>query len=72
VELDLSDAIRNHFVIAVDADGSRYRLEPYECDGPGAPVLRGYVVAGPDLGWREFRQWSNLKITRVRFDPKSR
>ena len=71
VDLDISDAIRNHLIIEIDCDGARHRLEPYDCNSAGDLVLRGYVLAGPELGWREFRHWNKLKITRARFDPRT-
>lgn len=68
--LDIWDAIRGHFVIELDSDGARHRLEPYECGGHGSP-LRGYILDGPELGWREFRDWTDFKITNSRFEPRN-
>ncbi|WP_421730312.1 hypothetical protein [Brevundimonas sp.] len=70
MNLDIWDAIRAHLVVELECDGVRHQLEPYECDGMGSP-LRGYVLTGPELGWREFRDWNNLKITNRRFEARS-
>lgn len=67
--LDLWDAIRGCLVVELESDGVCHRLEPYECVGHGAP-LRAYVLVGPQLGWRQFSDWSNLKITNSRFEPR--
>lgn len=68
--LDIWDAIRMRLVVELGCDGAHFQLEPYECGGMGAP-LRGYVLAGPELGWREFQGWSDLKITRRQFEPRT-
>lgn len=72
MDLDIWDAIRVHLVVELDCDGERHQLEPYGCDvRDGEPVLVGYVLTGPEAGWREFRDWSGLQISRRKFAPRS-
>ena len=71
MELDLRDAIRLHRLIEIDADGDRIIVEPH-----GLSVvdegsrLRAFVVEGPHLGWSEFQDWGNLKVTRTNFSRR--
>ena len=68
MDLDLRDAIRLHRLIEIDADGERHLVEPHGLSIPEeGSKLRAFVVDGPRLGWNEFEQWSNLKVTRHNF-----
>lgn len=68
MELDLFDAIRLHRVIEIEADGERFLAEPHGLSAVDeVSSLRAFVVEGPRLGWNQFQQWSNLKVTRKNF-----
>jgi hypothetical protein len=68
MELDLFDAIRLHRLIEFDADGERFLVEPHGLSAlDEGSSLRAFVVEGPRLGWNQFEQWSNLKVTRSNF-----
>lgn len=68
MELNLLDAIRLHRLIEIDADGERQLVEPHGLIAVDeGSSLRAYVVEGPRLGWNQFEQWSNLKVTRNNF-----
>ena len=71
MELDLSDAIRLHRLIEIEADGHRFIVEPHELSASDeGSTLHGFVVEGPQLGWNQFQKWSNLKVTRNNFSPR--
>lgn len=71
MELNLFDAIRLHRLIEIEADGDRFVAEPHALiavdDGSS---LRAFVVEGPRLGWNQFPQWSNLRVTRMNFSRR--
>jgi len=68
MELDLYDAIRLHRLIEIDAGGERFIVEPHGVSAlEEGPSLRAFVVEGPRLGWNQFQDWSNLKVTRNNF-----
>jgi hypothetical protein len=68
MELDLLDAIRLHRLIEIDADGERFLVEPHGlCALDEGQSLSAFVVEGPRLGWNQFQDWSNLKVTRNNF-----
>ena len=68
MELDLLDAIRLHRLIEIEADGGRFMVEPHALSAlEEGSSLRGFVVEGSRLGWGEFQDWSNLKVTRMNF-----
>lgn len=71
MELDLFDAIRLHRLIEIEADGARFIVEPHELSAlDEGSSLRAFVVEGPRLGWNQFQQWSNLKVTRMNFSRR--
>ena len=71
MELDLFDAIRLHRLIEIDADGERFLVEPHGLiDADEGSSLRAFVVEGPRLGWNQFDEWSNLKVTRHNFQRR--
>lgn len=71
MDLDLFDAIRLHRIIEVDADGGRYSIEPHNLSAEtGKSVLRAFAIAGPVLGWKDFTEWSNLRLTDRTFTPR--
>jgi hypothetical protein len=71
MELNLSDAIRLHRLIEIEAGGDRFIVEPHALSASDeGPSLRAFVVEGPRLGWNQFQQWSNLKVTRVNFSRR--
>lgn len=68
MELNLLDAIRLHRLVEIDADGERFLVEPHGLTAHDeGSSLRAYVVEGPRLGWNQFDQWSNIKVTRNNF-----
>ena len=68
MELDLSDAIRLHRIIEIEADGVRFMVEPHALSAlEEGSSLRAFVVEGPRQGWNQFQQWSNVKVTRLNF-----
>lgn len=71
MELDLLDAIRLHRLIEIEAEGDRFIVEPHELSAlDEGSSLRAFVVEGPRLGWQQFQQWSNLKVTRSNFSRR--
>ena len=68
MELNLNDAIRLHRLIEMEAQGGRFIAEPHALSVlDEGPSLRAFVVEGPRLGWSEFQDWTNLKVTRMNF-----
>jgi hypothetical protein len=68
MELDLFDAIRLHRLIEIDAEGDRFIVEPHALSAlDEGSSLRAFIVEGPRLGWSQFQEWSNLKVTRMNF-----
>ena len=68
MELDLFDAIRLHRLIEIEAEGDRFICEPHALSPlDEGSSLRAFVVEGPRLGWSQFQEWSNLKVTRMNF-----
>jgi hypothetical protein len=68
MELNLYDAIRLHRLIEIEAEGDRFIVEPHALSAlDEGESLRGFVVEGPRLGWSQFQEWSNLKVTRMNF-----
>ena len=71
MELDLFDAIRLHRLIEIEAGGDRFIVEPHALSVlDEGSSLRAFVVEGPRLGWNQFQQWSNLKVTRMNFSRR--
>jgi hypothetical protein len=71
MELDLYDAIRLHRLISFEAEGARLIVEPHALSAlDEGSSLRAFVVEGPRLGWNQFEQWSNLKVTRMNFSRR--
>ncbi len=71
MELDLLDAIRLHRLIEIEADGDRFIVEPHALSVlDEGSSLRAFVVEGPRLGWNQFDQWTNLKVTRMNFSRR--
>jgi hypothetical protein len=73
VELDLFDAIRLHRIVQIEAGGATYSVEPHGVhqSDQGSGILRAFVICGPTLGWQNFADWSNLKISGKQYAPRS-
>jgi len=68
MELNLKDAIRLHRLVEMEAGGERFIVEPHGLsEVEEGTSLRAFVVEGPRLGWNQFLEWSNLKVTRNNF-----
>ncbi len=71
MELNLLDAIRLHRLIEIEADGELFIAEPHALSAlDDGSSLRAFVVEGPRLGWNQFQQWSNLRVTRTNFSRR--
>jgi len=73
MELDLHDAIRLHRIVEICADGVGYLVEPHELSVEGGKtILHAYALRGPAVGWVDFADWSDLKITKEAFGARDR
>lgn len=73
MELTLADAIRLNRLIEIDAEDSRFIVEPYALTTDDeVQSLRAFALEGPRTGWIDIREWSNLKVTRENFSRRAR
>ena len=75
MELNLVDAIRLHRLIEIEAGGEQFIVEPHALTAlDEGSTLRAFVVEGSPLGWKEFPEWSGVKVSRTNFsrrEPRS-
>lgn len=72
MELNLADAIRLHRLIEIDAEDSKFLVEPYALTSQDdLQSLRAFAIEGPRTGWIDIPNWSNLKVTRENFSRRA-
>lgn len=72
MELTLADAIRLHRLIEIDAEDSKFLVEPYALtEQDESQSLRAFALKGPRTGWIDLPGWSNLKVTRENFSRRT-